>query len=239
MSESYLLLTVTNNLTLVNIYHFLQSTLHIYLEWIQNLGWQGAIAFILLYIIATVALIPASILTLGAGAIYGVFWGSLYVLIGAVIGETCAFLLGRYLARDWISNKIAGNKVFFALNQALNREGLKIILLTRLSPIFPFSLLNYAFGVTGISLRNYFLGSIGMLPMTITYVYFGSLAEDLASIGEATTLVHPGIQWTIKILGLVATIAATAYITHTARQVLNEYMDVDVDLDVARSQISS
>ena len=145
--------------------------------------------------------------------------------MGAIVGETCSFLLGRYIARDWISRKIAGNKVFDALNQALNQEGLKIILLTRLSPLFPFSLLNYAFGITGISLRDYFLGSIGMIPMIFTYVYFGSLAEDLASISEATNLANPELQWLIKIIGFLATVAATIYITRLFRQALEKSLE--------------
>ena len=220
MSETNILLTTTINLVSELSHHNLQEILHYTLQLIQDLGWIGAISFILLYIIATVALIPGSILTLGAGVVFGVVWGSVYVLIGAVMGEICAFLLGRYLARDWVTGKIEGNKVFYALNQALNREGLKIILLTRLSPVFPFSLLNYAFGVTGISLRDYFLGSIGMIPMTVTYVYLGSLAENLASIGEATNLANPELQWVIRIVGFVATVTATVYITRISRQAL-------------------
>ncbi|WP_019507434.1 TVP38/TMEM64 family protein [Pleurocapsa sp. PCC 7319] len=222
MSELNLILSATSNIILGLSHYNLQAALHRILQGIQDLGWIGIIAFILLYIIATVALIPGSILTLGAGVVFGVVWGSIYVLVGAIIGETCAFLLGRYIARDWISRKIAGNKVFDALNQALNRDGLKIILLTRLSPIFPFSLLNYAFGVTGISLRDYFLGSIGMIPMTVTYVYFGSLAEDLANIDKATNLANPELQWLIKIVSFLATLAATVYITRISRKALEE-----------------
>lgn len=202
--------------------------LHHILQGIQNLGWIGGTAFILLYIIATILLVPGSILTLSAGAIFGVIWGSIYVLIGAIIGETAAFLLGRYITRDWISHKIEDNKTFAALNQALNREGLKIILLTRLSPIFPFSLLNYAFGVTGISLRDYFLGSLGMIPMTVTYVYFGSLAEDLANINTASQLANSELQWTIRILGFCATVAATFYITRIARQALDKSLNKSI-----------
>ncbi len=209
------------NSELLNIFSLdLSQLLHSVLVWIPSLGLISAIAFILIYIIATIALIPGSILTLGAGVVFGVVWGSVYVLIAAIIGETLAFLIGRYLARDWINQKIANNQTFTALNRALNQEGLKIILLTRLSPIFPFSLLNYAFGVTGISLRDYFLGSIGMIPMTITYVYLGSLAGDLTNIGQATQLPNPELQWTIKIIGLLATIAATVYITRIARNAL-------------------
>ena len=225
MLELNLLLINTASLTpgLVNGFSLnLPELLQQVLVWIQSLGYVSAIAFILLYIIATIALVPGSILTLGAGVVFGVVWGSVYVLIGAIMGETLAFLLGRYLARDWIARKIKHNQTFAALDRALNQEGIKIILLTRLSPLFPFSLLNYAFGITGISLRDYFIGSIGMIPMTITYVYLGSLAGDIATIGEATQLANPELQWTIRIIGFLATLTATIYITRIARQALNK-----------------
>lgn len=192
------------------------------LTWVHSSAGIGIIAFIVLYILATIALLPGAILTLGAGFLFGVVPGSLYVLIGALIGETCAFLLGRYVARDWIAQKFANNQTFVSLDKALQKEGLKIILLTRLSPIFPFSLLNYGFGITGISLKNYFIGSIGMIPMTVAYVYFGSLAEDIVTLSNATKLGSPELQWTIKIVGLVATIAVTFIVTRIARQALNK-----------------
>lgn len=222
MSVSTLLINANSNFVSELAHDNLQSILHHILQSIQDLGLVGAIAFVALYIVSTVALIPGSILTLGAGVVFGVVWGSVYVLLGAIIGETCAFLLGRYLARDWISRKIEDNPVFSAFNQALNREGLKIIMLTRLSPIFPFSLLNYAFGVTGISFRDYLLGSIGMIPMTVTYVYLGSLAKDLASIGEATNLANPELQWSIRIIGFLATVGTTVYLTRISRQALDK-----------------
>ena len=211
----------TSHLLEATIYHP-QILLHQILQSIQHLGWIGGIAFILLYICATILLVPGSILTLGAGFAFGVVWGSVYVLIGALIGETGAFLLGRYFVRGWISQKMQQSKAFGALDRAIAREGLKVILLTRLSPIFPFGLLNYAFGVTGISIKDYFLGSVGMIPMTVTYVYLGSLAVDLASIDEATQLTNPLLQWTIKIVGLIATISATLYLTYVARRALDE-----------------
>ena len=205
-----------------------QALLQNILSWIQNLGAVGAFVFIPIYVIATVSLVPGSILTVGAGVVFGVTWGSIYVFIGAILGETLAFLLGRYVARDWIKGKIEGNETFTALDQALNKEGLKIILLTRLSPIFPFSLLNYAFGVTGISLRDYLLGSIGMIPMTITYVYLGSLAGDLITINNATQFASPQLQWTLKIVGLLATIGVTVLVTRIASQALEESLASNV-----------
>jgi uncharacterized membrane protein YdjX (TVP38/TMEM64 family) len=190
------------------------------LQWIDNLGAVGALAFILLYIIATVAFLPGSILTLGAGVVFGVVMGSVYVFIGATIGATAAFLVGRYLARGWVAKKIAGNAKFKAIDEAVGREGLKIVLLTRLSPVFPFNLLNYAYGVTGVSLKDYVLGSIGMIPGTIMYVYIGSLAGNIATIGTDSQPGDPTIQWAIRIIGFIATVVVTLYVTKIARQAL-------------------
>jgi uncharacterized membrane protein YdjX (TVP38/TMEM64 family) len=192
------------------------------LQWIDSLGTVGAIAFILLYIVATVAFLPGSILTLGAGVVFGIVWGSFLVFIGATLGATAAFLVGRYLARGWVAKKIEGNQKFKAIDRAVGREGVKIVLLTRLSPIFPFNLLNYAYGVTGVSLRDYFIASIGMMPGTIMYVYIGSLAGNLATIGTEAQPANPTIQWTIRIIGFIATVAVTLYVTKIARQALEK-----------------
>ncbi|XHR82382.1 MAG: TVP38/TMEM64 family protein [Gloeotrichia echinulata GP01] len=199
-----------------------QAILRDALQSINSLGAVGAIAFIVLYIIATVAFLPGSILTLGSGVIFGVVWGSIYVFIGATLGATAAFIVGRYLARNWVASKITGNKKFAAIDQAVAKEGLKIVLLTRLSPIFPFNLLNYAFGITGVSLKDYFIGSVGMIPGTIMYVYIGSLAGNLARIGTEAQPTNPTLQWLIRILGLIATIAVTVFVTRVARKALDQ-----------------
>jgi uncharacterized membrane protein YdjX (TVP38/TMEM64 family) len=194
------------------------------LQWIDGIGPSAAIAFMLLYIVATVAFLPGSVLTLGAGVVFGVVWGSIYVFIGATLGATGAFLVGRYLARGWVSKKIADNHKFKAIDEAVGKEGLKIVLLTRLSPIFPFNLLNYAYGVTGVSLKDYVMGSVGMIPGTITYVYIGSLAGNLATIGAGTETpqANPTVQWSIRIIGLIATVAVTLYVTKIAKKALDK-----------------
>jgi uncharacterized membrane protein YdjX (TVP38/TMEM64 family) len=138
----------------------------------------------LIYILATILFIPGSLLTLGAGVLFGVLWGSIYVSIGATIGAAGAFLVGRYLARGWVEKRIEGNDKFKAIDQAVAREGWKIVGLTRLSPVFPFNLLNYAFGITQVSFKDYFFPTwIGITPGTVLYVYIGSLAGSLASLG--------------------------------------------------------
>lgn len=199
-----------------------QELLRNALEWMNGLGAVGAIAFIALYLLATVAFFPGSILTLGAGVVFGVGLGALYVLIGATLGATAAFLVGRYLARGWVSQKIAGNSKFRAIDEAVGREGFKIVLLTRLSPVFPFNLLNYAYGVTGVSLKDYVLASIGMIPGTIMYVYIGSLAGSLATLGTGAQTANPVAQWAIRIMGFIATVAVTVYVTRIARKALAE-----------------
>ncbi len=192
------------------------------LQWINNLGILGAIAFMGLYILATVAFLPGSILTLGAGVVFGVVFGAIYVFIGATLGAIAAFLVGRYLARPWVTKKIAMNPKFQAIDQAVGREGFKIVLLTRLSPVFPFNLLNYAYGITGVSLKDYALASVGMIPGTIMYVYIGSLAGNLATLGTESSNVNPIAQWSIRLLGFAATVAVTVYITKIARRALQE-----------------
>ena len=203
----------------------LQELLQTALTWVESLGSIAPIAFIALYNVATVLLIPGSVLTLGSGVLFGLFWGSLYVFFAATLGATLAFWLGRNVARDWVSKKISAYPKFAAIDKAVAKEGFKIVFLTRLSPLFPFNLLNYAFGITQVSLKDYVLGSVGMIPGTILYVYIGSLIGSVAQIGMRGTTLDPQtqkLQWIAKIIGFVATIAVTIYITRIAKKALDD-----------------
>lgn len=193
------------------------------LTWIDSLGAIAPIAFILLYIVITVALLPASVVTLGAGVVFGIFKGSLLVFVGAMLGATAAFLVGRYLARGWVANRIANRPKFQAIDTAIGREGRKVIFLLRLSPVFPFNLLNYGLGLSRVSLQDYVLGTLGILPGTILYVYLGSLVGNLAMLGTGEAVPDPQavmVQWVLRIVGMVATVAVTVYITRIAQQAL-------------------
>lgn len=190
------------------------------LAWVHDQGSTGVLIFGAVYIVATVLFVPGSILTLGAGFIYGVVWGSIYISIASTIGATLAFLVGRYLARDWVAAKVAGNERFAAIDRAVGREGWKIVGLTRLSPIFPFNLSNYVYGLTKVSLRDFFFASwIAMFPGTVMYVYIGSLAGNLATLG-AQERVRTPLEWALYALGLVATVAVTIFVTRVARRAL-------------------
>ncbi len=195
-----------------------QELLQQALAWVAQLGPWGPVIFVALYVVATVLFIPGSVLTLGAGAVFGVVWGSVYVSVASTLGATCAFLVGRYLARNAVARKIEGNEPFAAIDRAVANEGWKIVGLTRLSPVFPFTLLNYAFGLTRVSLRAYVLASwIGMMPGTVMYVYLGSLAK--AASGERIRT--PG-EWALYVVGLVATVAVTVFVTRIAKRALAE-----------------
>lgn len=221
LSTIALFLAGTPQTSGLNLSQLLQTAL----EWINDRGIVGVLVFIGLYAIATVAFIPGSLLTLGSGVVFGLLSGSLYVFVGATLGATLAFIVGRYFARDWVAAKISGNDKFAAIDRAVSKEGFKIVLLTRLSPAFPFVLLNYAYGLTGVSLKDYIFGSVGMIPGTLMYVYIGSLAGDLARLGTETGVPNPTAEmakWIVRIVGFIATVAVTVYVTHIARKALNE-----------------
>ncbi|MFW6212441.1 MAG: TVP38/TMEM64 family protein [Spirochaetota bacterium] len=199
------------------------------LEWIRGQGTVGVLVFVGVYIVATVLFIPGSILTLGAGFVYGVVFGSIYVSVASTLGATAAFLVGRYFARGWVATKVSGNERFAAIDEAVGREGWKIVGLTRLSPIFPFNMLNYAYGLTKVSLRDYFFASwIGMLPGTVMYVYIGTLAGDLATLGAGDRSRTLG-EWILLVVGLLATIAVTIYVTRIAKRALAKKIDAPAE----------
>ncbi|MEG4282827.1 TVP38/TMEM64 family protein [Microcoleus sp. A006_D1] len=204
---------------------YVQELLRTVLMQIEDLGVWGPVAFIVTYNLATILFIPGSVLTLGGGVLFGWWWGSIYVFVAATLGATFAFLIGRYLSRDRVIKYMEAHPKFKALDSAVSKEGLKIVFLTRLCPLLPFNLLNYALGITQVSLKDYVLGSFGMIPGTLMYVYSGSLVGDIATIGSATSSTNPqaeAIKWLINIISFAAAVAVTVYITRIARKALDE-----------------
>jgi uncharacterized membrane protein YdjX (TVP38/TMEM64 family) len=199
-----------------------QEQLRRSLDWVAGLGPAGVLAFVAIYVLACVLMLPGSVLTLGAGTIFGVLQGTAVVSVASTLGATAAFLVGRHLARDRVARRIAGNERFRAIDEAVGREGWKIVGLTRLSPVFPFNLLNYAYGITKVRLRDYFFASwLGMLPGTVLYVYLGSLAGSVAGLDRRGAGRTPA-QWALFAVGLLATLAVTVFVTRIARAALAE-----------------
>jgi len=202
-----------------------QDVLRTVLMRIEDLGWWGPVAFVATYNLATVLFVPGSVLTLGGGAIFGLWWGSVYVFVASILGAVFAFAIGRYLCRDRVVKYMESHPKFKALDRTVSQQGLKIVFLTRLCPLFPFNLLNYALGITQVSLKDYVLGSFGMIPGTIMYVYSGSLVGEVAAIGTATVYASPqdsAVKWLINIISFLATVAVTVFITRIASKALEE-----------------
>jgi uncharacterized membrane protein YdjX (TVP38/TMEM64 family) len=186
-----------------------------FVRWVEGLGLWGPAVFMSGYAVATVAFVPGLVLTLAAGVIFDLLEGTIYVFGGAVVGSAAAFLIARYVARGWVEQRVAAAPRFAAIDRAIGSRGRRIVLLLRLSPVFPFNLLNYALGLTRVSFRDYLIASIGMIPGTFMYVYFGKAAGTIAAAagGEAV----PG--WTLW-LGLAITVVVTVLVTRTARSAL-------------------
>ena len=187
---------------------------------VDALGVWGPIVFIAGYAIACVAFVPASLLTLAAGALFGVVRGTVFVLIGATLGSLAAFLIARYLARDWIAARVAKDPRFAAIDAAIAEQGRKVVFLLRLSPVVPFSVLNYALGLTTVRVGDFILASAGMLPGTLLYVYSGNLASVVAGASNAAAPPKGPAFYTVLGLGLAATAAVTVLVTRVAKKAL-------------------
>ena len=180
----------------------------------------GAVVFVPLYALWVTLLLPGVWASMLAGALYGTWWGSVVVFGGACLGAELVFLLGRSWLRGWARRRLAGAPKLLALEQAVSRKGLRLVLLTRLSPAFPFSLLNLAYGLSEVSLRDYTLGLIGILPGTVLFCALGALAGDVTRFNTVLSgPADPG-TWAVRILGIVATVAASLLITRVARRAL-------------------
>ncbi len=192
-----------------------------FVDWVRGQGLLGALLLGGVYVVATVLMIPGSLITLAIGAIYGPWLGSALVSPASVLGATLAFLLGRGLLRPSIERRMAASRRFQALAGAIEREGFKILFLVRLSPVFPFTVINYAFGLTRVRLRHFLVGSfLGMLPGTLMYVYLGSTVGDVSQLLSGGTPDAGAAGQAMKIVGLLATVVVTVLVTRLARRSL-------------------
>lgn len=193
------------------------------LDWVESLGIWGYALFFLCYVLFTVLFLPGFILTVGAGAIFDLWGGFIVVSLGSTLGASLAFLIGRFFARSLIEQKVAGNPKFAAIDRAVGKQGWKIVFLTRLSPVFPFNLINYAYGLTKVPFWHYVLASwIGMMPGTLLYVYIGAVAGTVARTALTEQPETSTIELVFQGVGLLATLLVTVYVTRLARKALRD-----------------
>lgn len=199
-----------------------KSYLYELLEHVRGMRTWGPFLVGAVYVLATVLLVPGSLLTMGTGFVLGVVVGTITVSIASTLGASAAFLLGRTLARSWVQEKIVRSPTFRAIDEAVRRQGFKIVLLVRLSPLIPFEFLNYALGLTQISFRDYVLASwLGMLPGTVMYVYLGSTLKNLTDL--ATGQGKGGVVEKVLFgIGLASTVVVAMIVTRVARAALKK-----------------
>jgi uncharacterized membrane protein YdjX (TVP38/TMEM64 family) len=196
-----------------------------FVAWVDGLGVWGPVVFALGYAVATLAFIPGSILTLAAGALFGLGKGTVVVFFGATLGSSLAFLVARYVARDAIERRLAHRPRFAAIDRAVAREGLKIVTLLRLAPVFPYNLLNYGLGLTKVRFPHYLVACLGMLPGTFLYVYYGKALGSLAAVAGGAELERGAGYWVTFGIGLAAALAVTLLVARIARRALAAEVD--------------
>jgi uncharacterized membrane protein YdjX (TVP38/TMEM64 family) len=215
-------------LTAVAVVLFVASRLLPVTEWLKSfnqlaagLGPIGVAIFIIVYVLATVLFIPGSVLTIGAGFMFGLGVGVFAVSIGSTTGAALAFLISRHIVREKIEKLAIQNEKFGAIDRAIGAQGWKLILLLRLSPLIPFNFSNYFYGVTAIKFWPYVLASwIGMLPATVLYVYLGTVGK--AGVESAAGRTRSRAEWALLAVGLIAAIIATLWGTQIARKALQK-----------------
>lgn len=198
--------------------------------WAQAHPVAGGIVYIVAVVVATVMFIPGSGSMMIAGYIFGFSLGTLLSALAITLGAQCAFLVGRLLARDWVEARVAGNRRLLAIEAGLKEEAFLIVVLTRLSLVIPFNLLNYAYGITAVRGRTHlFATAAGMLIPVALYVYLGTLARDIGQIlsGEATP---SALGYWIAGAGVVGISLLTWVMHRAASRALERHLpDVDTD----------
>jgi uncharacterized membrane protein YdjX (TVP38/TMEM64 family) len=187
---------------------------------LADLGPWAPVLFILAYIAAAVTLAPAFLLTFAAGAVFGLWRGTLFVYVGAVLGSSAVFAIASPLSRSRFLRWLDRDPRVAAVRSAVVGEGVWVMFLLRLSPVVPFVLLNYALALSGVRFRDFLIASIGMLPAIVMYVYYGKVAGDVAELAAGITPPRGPEYYVLLVVGLVATIVATTAVTRAAKRAM-------------------
>ncbi|XP_010255885.1 PREDICTED: uncharacterized protein LOC104596428 [Nelumbo nucifera] len=210
----------------------IEKILKDFLFWIEhNLGPWGPLVLAVAYIPLTVLAVPASVLTLGGGYLFGLPIGFIADSIGATIGATAAFLLGRTIGRSYVISKLKDYPQFQAVAIAIQRSGFKIVLLLRLVPLLPFNMLNYLLSVTPVSIWEYMLASwLGMMPITLALVYVGTTLKDLSDVTHGWDEVST-THWVVIALGLVISVVLMVAVTKVAKASLDKALAENLEIE--------
>jgi uncharacterized membrane protein YdjX (TVP38/TMEM64 family) len=203
----------------------IQALLGPLFESVDALGPWAPVVLALLYVPACLMFIPNTFVSPGVGFLLGATWGTGTAIAGLTLGHSVNFLLSRFLGRDWFHRRVPVNRRFRAVELACEREGLKIVTLTRLTPVFPSNLMSYFFGVTGVSALSFALGTaIGLLPRTVVYTTVGAAAKSFADASSGEFEDQPLVQWALYV-GVAVTAVVVLVIARIARRALNDALE--------------
>lgn len=209
------------------IYFDVHEQLVVLLEWIDDQGIWAAVLFVMLMALVVVFLLPGVFLTTGAGFVFGVLEGTIYVVLGTTLGAGIAFLVARYLFGERAKKFVLSRSKLSLVSGAMEKRTFLVVLLSRLIPFFPSKISNFVFGLNNFNFRKFLLGSlVGFIPFSLHNVYLGSIAGDLMSLfrGESQ---RSGVEWLLYVTGFLATVVAIVYFNRVARKALNKYSDDD------------
>ena len=185
---------------------------------LSELGAWGPVLFILLYVAAAVTLAPAFFLTVAAGAMFGVWRGSLIVFIGASLGASAVYAVGVPMSRSRLMARVTRDRRVAAVRDAVRGEGAWVMFLLRLSPLVPFNILNYALALSGVRYADFAIALIGMIPAIIMYTYYGKVVGDVAALAAGVAPPRGPEYYALLVVGLIAIVVSTTMITRAARR---------------------
>ena len=190
-------------------------------EWLDSLGGWGPVALAATFVGTSLALVPGMLLNVAAGALFGIAIGSVASLVGSTLGALAAFLLARTALRGRVERWMAKEEHVRALDTAVSRSGFKVVLASRLSPAIPFNTLNYAFGLTRVSFRDYVLGSVlGMIPIRIAYASLGAGVGEVAGL-RGSLLDHTPLEWVLLVAGFAVSLAFLWWLTRKTKEAMD------------------
>jgi uncharacterized membrane protein YdjX (TVP38/TMEM64 family) len=192
------------------------------LRQLADLGIWGPVLFILLYVVAAITLAPAFLLTFSAGAVFGLWRGTLLTFAGASLGASAVFAVAAPLARSRVLRWIDRDPRVAATRRAVVRDSAWIMFLLRLSPLVPYNLLNYALALSGVRFRDYLVALVGMFPAITMYAYYGKVAGDVTRIAAGVSPPRGTEYYVMMVIGLIATFAATHLIGRAAKKAMAE-----------------
>jgi uncharacterized membrane protein YdjX (TVP38/TMEM64 family) len=204
-----------------------------FVAWVHTLGAWAPFAFLGAYLVVCVLMLPAFLLIMAAGAVFGMVKGTALALVGATLGGTVAFLIGRYIAREQVAKRVAKNPTLATIDRVIGEDGLRLVFLLRLSPAVPFVLTNYALGVTRVRLRDFMLGTVGLTPIMLAYAGYGS-ASGAGPRADGSSPVSAGVL----ALGFVATVILVVFLTRIAQKAIAEAEAAKLKLDAPHAASS-